>query len=59
MTPIEIFEQFGSLKRGEVSVEDRDRSGRPSKARNEKNVEKINKHHRVTFDQIFEEIGAN
>jgi len=37
----QVFEWFARFKRGEMSVEDRLHSGRPSTSRTDENVEKI------------------
>ena len=37
-----VFEWFSRFKKGEMSIEDQPRPGRPSTARTDDNVEKIN-----------------
>lgn len=63
MSRSQVFEWFGRFKRGEMSVEDHARSGRPSTSRNDENVEKIrqkiNEDRRFTIDEISEETGVS
>ena len=57
----QAFEWLALFKRGEMSVEDRPHSGRPSTSRTDENVEKIreqiNEDRRYTSDEISEATG--
>lgn len=57
-----VFEWFSRFKSGEISVDDRARSGRPSTARTDKNVEKLHeiiledrRHRRKTYYEFSAE----
>jgi predicted transcriptional regulator len=59
----QAFEWFSRFKRGETSVEDSERSGRPSTCRTEKNVENVrkivNEHGRNTITEIAGRLGLS
>jgi len=59
----QVFEWFSHFKRGEMSIEDQARSGRPSTSRNDENVEKIrqkiNEDRRFTLDELAEATGVS
>lgn len=63
MSRTQVFEWFGRFKRGEMSLEDQSRSGRPSTSRTDENIEKIrqkiNEDRRLTIDQVSEETGVS
>jgi len=58
-----VFEWFARFKRGEMSVEDRPHSGRPSTSRSDVNVEKsrhkFNEDRRYTIDETSEAMGVS
>ncbi|PNF20484.1 hypothetical protein B7P43_G06264 [Cryptotermes secundus] len=58
MGKTQVFEWFSRFKNGEMSIDDKPRSGRPSTARTHENVEKvreiINEDRRRTIEEIVE-----
>ena len=58
-----MFEWFSRLKKGELSIEDQPRSGRPSSSRNDENIAKIhgklNEDRRYTTDELSEVTGVS
>ncbi|KOC61841.1 Putative uncharacterized protein FLJ37770 [Habropoda laboriosa] len=58
MGKTQVFEWFSRFKNGEMSIDDKPRSGRPSTARTHENVEKIReimeKDRRRTIEEIVE-----
>jgi transposase len=59
----QTFDWFSRFKRGETSVADSERSGRPSTGRTEENVENtrkiVNKNRRNTITQIAGRLGLS
>ena len=57
------FEWFSRFKKGDLSIEDQPRSGRPSSSRNDENIAKIrekrNKDRRYTIDELSEVTGVS
>lgn len=62
MGKTQVFEWFSRFKNGDMSIDDKPRSGRPSTARTHENVEKIraiiNEDRRRTIDEIVELSGV-
>ncbi|KOC60091.1 Putative uncharacterized protein FLJ37770, partial [Habropoda laboriosa] len=62
MGKTQVFEWFSRFKNGEMSIDDKPRSGRPSTARTHENVEKIReiieKDRRRTIEEIVELSGV-
>jgi len=58
-----VFEWFSRFKKGDLSIEDQPRSGRPSSSQNNENIakirEKLNKDHRYTIDELSEVTGVS
>ena len=58
-----VFEWFSRFKKGDLSIENQPRSGRPSSSRNDENItkirEKLNKDHRHTIDELSEVTGLS
>jgi len=58
-----VFEWFSRFKKGDLSIEDQPRSGRPSSSRNDKNIakihEKLNEDRRYTIDELSEVTGVS
>lgn len=63
MGKTQVFEWFSRFKNGDMSIDDKPRSGRPSTARTHENVEKIraiiNEDRRRTIDEIVELSGVS
>ena len=53
-----MFDWFSRFKKGDLSIEDQPRSGRPSSSRNDENIvkirEKLNEDRRYTIDELSE-----
>jgi len=53
-----VFEWFSRFKKGDLSIEDESRSGRPSSSRNDENIakirEKLNEDRHYTIDELSE-----
>ncbi|PNF19357.1 hypothetical protein B7P43_G06720 [Cryptotermes secundus] len=62
MGKTQVFEWFSRFKNGEISIDDKPRSGRPSTARTHENVEKIREimkeDRRRTIEEIVELSGV-
>ncbi|PNF21101.1 hypothetical protein B7P43_G05549 [Cryptotermes secundus] len=62
MGKTQVFEWFSRFKNGELSIDDKSRSGRPSTARTHENVEKIREiikeDRRRTIEEIVELSGV-
>ncbi|PNF41442.1 hypothetical protein B7P43_G13789 [Cryptotermes secundus] len=62
MGKTQVFEWFSHFKNGEMSIDDKPRSGRPSTARTHENVEKIREiikeDRRRTIEEIVELSGV-
>jgi [histone H3]-lysine36 N-dimethyltransferase SETMAR len=58
-----VFEWFSRFKKGDLSIEDQPRSGRPSSNRNNENIakihEKLDEDHRCTIDELSEITGVS
>lgn len=58
-----VFEWFSRFKKGDLSIEDQPRSGRPSSSRNDENIakirEKLNEDRRHTIDELSEVTGVS
>ena len=59
----ECLNGFLALKKGDLSIEDQPRSGRPSSSRNDENIakicEKLNEDHHYTIDELSEVTGVS
>ena len=58
-----VFEWFSRFKKGDLSIEDQPRSGRPSSSPNDENItkirEKLNEDRHYTIDQLSEVTGVS
>jgi len=58
-----VFEWFSRFKKGDLSIEDQPRSGRPSGSRNDENIakirEKLNEDRHYTNDELSEVTGVS
>jgi len=58
-----VFECFSRFKKGDLSIEDEPRSGRPSSSRNDENIakirEKLNVDRHYTIDELSEVSGVS
>jgi len=63
LSRVRLFEWFSRFKKGDLSIEDQPRSGRPSSSRNDENIakirEKLNEDRRYTIDELSEVTGVS
>jgi len=63
MSKTRIYEWYNRFKKGRTSIEDDERSGRPTTAKTDKNIEKVRElirsNRRLTVREVAEDVGIS